>query len=67
MQILTLSNCPLEESQGSGYVILNTTRCLVKQGHQVDLVSDEEILVFKFLKSRARIYRIMLGMAVNYT
>ncbi|WP_366182388.1 glycosyltransferase family 4 protein [Flavobacterium ovatum] len=63
MRILTLSNCPLEESQGSGYVILNTARCLVDQGHEVDLVSEEEIIVFKFLKSRARIYRIMLGMA----
>lgn len=63
MNILTLSNCPLVESQGSGYVILNTAKCLENQGHKVDLISPEEIFVLNFLKPRARIYRIMLGMA----
>lgn len=62
MQILTLSNCPLVESQGSGYVILNTARLLDEQGHKVKLVGPEEIMLFSFLKDRAKIYRIILGM-----
>lgn len=41
MKILTLSNCPLIETQGSGYVIVNYARGLRALGHQVDLVAPE--------------------------
>lgn len=64
MKILVLSNCPLLESQGSGYVIQNTAKCLKKQGHTVRLISPEEISILNFLESRARIYRMIIGMAI---
>ena len=41
MKILTFSNCPLVESQGSGYVILNYARGLAARGHAVDLRGPE--------------------------
>lgn len=63
MKILMLSNCPTIESQGSGYVILNTSRCLERQGHLVTLIPPESISLFPFLKSTAVIYRMLLGMA----
>jgi glycosyltransferase involved in cell wall biosynthesis len=58
-----LSNCPTVESQGSGYVILNTSRCLERQGHIVTLIPPESIFLFAFLKSTAVVYRMLLGMA----
>ncbi|SEG18651.1 glycosyltransferase family 4 protein [Flavobacterium urumqiense] len=62
MKVLVLSNCPLAESQGSGYVIINTARCLESQGHEVRLVGPEELSLFDFLGNTARIYRTILGM-----
>lgn len=58
-----LSNCPIVESQGSGYVILNTAKCLKQLGYEVTLVAPESISLFSFLKSTGIIYRMMLGMA----
>lgn len=63
MKILMLSNCTTVESQGSGYVIVNTGRCLEEQGHEVNLVSSDKISLFSFLGSTAVIYRMMAGMA----
>jgi glycosyltransferase involved in cell wall biosynthesis len=63
MNILSLSNCPLSESQGSGYVILNTAKCLESQGHIVRLIGSEELSLFDFLGNTARIYRTISGMA----
>ena len=64
MNILMLSNCPLVESQGSGYVILNTSLSLQELGHTVELVSPESLILFPVINaSRARNYRINVGMA----
>src|SRR5690606_20982604 len=64
MNILILSNCPVVEHQGSGYVIVNTAKSLTDLGHQVDVIPPSSFLLFpSLLKSRAYIYRIILGMA----
>jgi glycosyltransferase involved in cell wall biosynthesis len=63
MRILVIPNCPLEENQGSGYVILNTYKCLIKLGHNVNLIKLETVFPFPFLKSKAVIYRKIIGMA----
>jgi glycosyltransferase involved in cell wall biosynthesis len=61
MRILTLSNCPLEEHQGSGYVILNFARGLERNGHQVDLFGPEHFEPLQRVK-RAKSYRQAGGM-----
>jgi glycosyltransferase involved in cell wall biosynthesis len=58
-----LSNCPTVESQGSGYVIVNTAKCLGMEGDEVTLVSSDEISLFSFLRNTAVVYRMILGMA----
>jgi glycosyltransferase involved in cell wall biosynthesis len=62
MKILSISNCPLIESQGSGYVILNFTRGLRSRGHEVDLFDPESYELFQFFNRRATSYRQALGM-----
>jgi hypothetical protein len=62
MNILVLSNCPLEDSQGSGYVIVNTVKCLESQGYDVNLIGPEKMTLFNFLGNTARIYRTIFGM-----
>lgn len=62
MKILTLSNCPLVESQGSGYVIINFCRGLRHLGHEVDLFGPEDFEPFPGLGGMARSYRQALGM-----
>jgi len=63
MRILTLSNCPLVESQGSGYVIVNFCRRLRQRGHEVDLFGPESFeLFYPFAIGRAVGYRQALGM-----
>lgn len=62
MRILTLSNCPLVETQGSGYVILGYARELRGRGHAVDLVDPRELEIPRG-GARAIRYRQMLGMA----
>ncbi|MCP9494511.1 MAG: glycosyltransferase family 4 protein [Pyrinomonadaceae bacterium MAG19_C2-C3] len=42
MRILTLSNCPLVETQGSGYVTLNFCEGLRRRGHEVDVYAPED-------------------------
>jgi glycosyltransferase involved in cell wall biosynthesis len=42
MKILSVSNCPLEESQGSGYVIGGYARRLRARGHEVVLLGPED-------------------------
>ncbi|MFV8374677.1 glycosyltransferase family 4 protein [Flavobacterium sp. LB1P71] len=64
MKILVLSNCPIVESQGSGYVIINTAKCLESQGHIIRLIPPEGISILNFLGSRAKIYRMIFGMAI---
>ena len=61
MKILSLSNCPLVESQGSGYVILNFCRGLRDRGHEVDLFGPESYEPFQAFR-KAKSYRQTLGM-----
>lgn len=62
MKILTVSNCPLVETQGSGYVITNFCRRLRERGHQVDAFGPETHEPLPFLKGRAKSHRLTLGM-----
>lgn len=62
MKILSLSNCPLVESQGSGYVIVNFCRGLRDRGHQVDLYGPDAYEPLQFLRGRANSYRQAIGM-----
>jgi glycosyltransferase involved in cell wall biosynthesis len=64
MKILSLSNSPLEETQGSGYVITGYARRLRALGHEVDLLGPDEIEIPRG-GSRAHSYRQTLGMAVH--
>lgn len=49
MRILTISNCQLVESLGSGYVIVNFCRHLRERGHDVDLYEPESFEPLPFL------------------
>jgi glycosyltransferase involved in cell wall biosynthesis len=64
MKILSISNCPLQESQGSGYAILNFCRGLRARGHEVDLFGPDQIEPFPRLK-RAKKYRQAAGMLLH--
>jgi glycosyltransferase involved in cell wall biosynthesis len=61
MKVLSISNCPLNESQGSGYIIVNFAKYLRLRGHEVTLISPEECDAFGFVRG-ARRYRLALGM-----
>jgi len=63
MKILVLSNAPVVESQGSGYIIVNTARSLTALGHQVDMIPPDELEFLPSWRSRARNYRLTLGIA----
>lgn len=62
MKILSISNCSLVESQGSGYVILNFCRGLRARHHEVDLFGPESYEPLQFLQGRATSYRQAVGM-----
>ena len=62
MRILTVSNCPLSESSGSGYVINNFCRGLRERGHEVDLFGPESYELWPFLRGKAKSYRQAVGM-----
>jgi len=62
MKILSISNCPLVETSGSGYVITNFCYGLQERGHEVDLFGPDSYEVLKFFKGRATHYRQALGM-----
>ena len=62
MKILTISDVPLEESQGSGYIILNYVRRLRQRGHQVTLVGPETYEPFRKLRPLKRL-RLACGVA----
>lgn len=61
MRVLTLSNCDLVESQGSGYVIMNFARGLESLGHQVTLLGSKDCL-FGPRTDKARSLRLALGL-----
>jgi len=63
LKILTISNCPLNRSQGSGYVILNHDDYARKIGYEVDLYGPENYQLFR--KARwGNAYRITAGIFV---
>lgn len=62
MRVLSISNCPLREDQGSGYVIVNFCNGLKRRGHHVDLFGPETFEPFQFFKGRAKSYRQAIGM-----
>lgn len=63
MKILVLSNSPVVESQGSGYIIVNTAKSLVTLGHQVDMIPPDQLEFMPSWRNRARNYRLTLGIA----
>jgi len=62
MRILTLSNTPLDESLGSGYVVLRYARGLRERGHEVDVLGPTDYEPFHRLRHAIR-YRQTIGMA----
>jgi glycosyltransferase involved in cell wall biosynthesis len=64
LRILTISNCPLLEHQGSGYVIMNYARALRERGHEVDLYGPEACELFHGSMQIGKRYRQYLGMAL---
>jgi glycosyltransferase involved in cell wall biosynthesis len=62
VRVLSLSNCPLDESLGSGYVALRYARGLRERGHEVDLLGPEDYEPLRRLR-RGISYRQALGMA----
>ncbi|MCC6547312.1 glycosyltransferase family 4 protein [Candidatus Sumerlaeota bacterium] len=62
MRILTISNCPLLEYQGSGYIIVNYARQLRELGHDVELHGPEDYELFHGRVRRGKFYRQALGM-----
>jgi glycosyltransferase involved in cell wall biosynthesis len=61
MKILTLSNSPLNEMSGSGYIITGFCRELKARGHTVDLFGPEDYELVKSMRP-ATTYRKALGM-----
>lgn len=64
MKILTLSNSPLEEAQGSGYVIMGYVRRLRERGHEIDVLGPSELVDLDRGLCALR-YRQMIGMATH--
>lgn len=62
LRILSLSNCPLDERTGSGYVALGYARGLRARGHVVELLGPADFEPLRRL-GRATGYRQALGMA----
>ena len=62
MKILSLSNCALVESQGSGYVALNFIRGLRALGHEVEAFGPEDFEPLTGWRL-GRNFRLALGMA----
>lgn len=61
MRLLTIANCPLERTQGSGYVILGYADGLRARGWRVDVLGPEHVDPWPSL-GRARGWRIAIGM-----
>ncbi|MGH9363607.1 MAG: glycosyltransferase family 4 protein, partial [Thermoanaerobaculia bacterium] len=64
MRILSLSNCPLDDRSGSGYVALGYARGLRERGHEVELLGPADFEPLHRLR-RATGYRQALGMATT--
>jgi len=64
LKILTLSNSPLDETRGSGYVIIGYAKQLRKRGHRVDVVGPVDIQIPKQGRIGLR-YRLMIGLTIK--
>lgn len=62
MRILTLSNCQLRASEGSGGIVLTMAEGLRQRGHTVDLVGPDDYEVAQWFRPRAISYRQACGM-----
>lgn len=62
LKILTLSNCQLRPTEGSGQIILALSEGLRLRGHQVDLHGPDDYEVAQGLRPRGNTYRQTLGM-----
>ena len=63
MRLLVISNCPLQLSQGSGYVVLRYAEGLRSRGHQLRLFGPEHFEPLPRLRGAARSWRLAVGMA----
>jgi glycosyltransferase involved in cell wall biosynthesis len=64
MKLLVISNSPLNEDQGSGYVIVNFCRRLRLRGHEVDLIGPDDYEFLSLLK-KGRSFRLAVGMLLT--
>ncbi len=64
MRMLVLGNCPLERTQGSGYVTLGYVEGLRARGWQVDAFGPETVDPWPAL-GRARSLRLTLGLRLH--
>jgi glycosyltransferase involved in cell wall biosynthesis len=64
LRVLTLSNCPLDESLGSAYVALGYARGLGARGHQVEILGPADYEPCHRLRRAIR-YRQAAGMAAS--
>ncbi|HEY6320412.1 MAG TPA: hypothetical protein VJA16_02510, partial [Thermoanaerobaculia bacterium] len=62
MRVLTLSNCPLDESLGSGYVVVRYAEGLRARGHRVEALGPTDYEPLPRLRRAIR-YRQTIGMA----
>jgi glycosyltransferase involved in cell wall biosynthesis len=62
LRVLTLSNCPLDEAYGSGYVAVRYAAGLRARGHQVEALGPTDYEPLPRLRRAIR-YRQALGMA----
>ncbi|MEJ6981987.1 glycosyltransferase family 4 protein [Pedobacter sp. P351] len=62
--VLVLSNCPVVEYQGSGYVIVNTAKSLEQLGYRVRVIPPSSFSFFSLIEPRALFYRVLIGMAI---
>lgn len=64
MDVLILSNCPVVEFQGSGYVIINNANSLRNLGYNVEIIPPAEFSFLSFISPRALFYRVLIGMSI---
>jgi len=60
MNILIISNCPLEINQGSGYVICGFAQGMQTRGHLVDIYGPEKFIIARRINRLKRL-RLFIG------
>ena len=60
MNILIISNCPLDPNQGSGYVITGFAKGLQARGHQLKAFGPEDFIIIQGARSAKRL-RLFIG------